>query len=72
MAFEGESPSEPRTLYVRPCRRGDLWTLLFSAATAVKRRLSDTSEREVILDEGKIRFVDFEDALRFWQAWAGK
>ena len=73
MAFEGEGPAdEPRKLNVRLCRRGDLWTLLFSAAIGVERSLSDSSEREVILDEGKIRFVDFEDALRFWQAWAGK
>lgn len=59
-------------LYLRGCRRGNLWEVLFSASASIRRGYYESSEGEVILEEGKIRLVSFEDAVRFWQAWFRK
>jgi hypothetical protein len=73
MAFVGDGASDENRLFrVRRQRPRNLWEALLSTSMAVHRIPGDASEGELILDEGTFRFMDYEDAVRFWKTWAGK
>jgi len=73
MAFEARIPGVgPGEWDLLRRRRGDLWSALFSAATSIQRSPPGPAEGEVILEDGRVRFIDFEDAVRFWRTWAEK
>jgi HEAT repeat protein len=72
LQFVQEGSGEKSWWIFRPYRRRGLWQILVSASASSDRPISEGDGCEVILDEGKIRLLDFDAALRFWKAWSAK
>ena len=73
LELKDEASGQEASYYgYRPFRRGSLWQVLVAASTSTERSLSDPDEREVILEEGKVRLLNVDEAVRFWKSWAGK